>query len=156
MSSNNLSSKTESTSQRMYRSFSFNFYVGTIEEGLGCLADIIENIERLNNKLKTLKESNSYQTSLGKEFTKEDVVEINKKVDKIVIKILNNITDMENTYTVLALAYESVMNMIKVGGNDEDIQYFMELKERIIKAKDVVEDVVSIKSTLLSLINKKD
>lgn len=142
--------------QNKYRPFTFNFYVATIEEGLSCLAEIIETIEELNDKLKEMKATNSYQVATGREFSKEDISKMNKKVDKIVMKIINNIVDMENTYTILALAYESALNVVKVGGNDEDVQYFIGLKERIIKAKDVVESITPLKSTLLSLINKKD
>lgn len=142
--------------QNKSRPFTFNYYVATIEEGLSCLAEIIETIEELNDKLKEMKETNSYQVATGREFSKEDISKMNKKVDKIVMKIINNIVDMENTYTILALAYESALNIIKVGGNDEDVQYFIGLKERIIKAKDVVETITPLKSTLLSLINKKD
>lgn len=140
-------------SKNMYQSLPFNYYLETIEEGLMCIAEILEKIEKLNNKLKDLKELHSMQINL-KEKSDEGIKESTKKIEKIIVKILNSISDVENTYTILSLAYESMLNVVKAKPNSEnDVQSLINLKERIIKARDVVENIIPLKSRLCEIIN---
>lgn len=134
----------------------FNYLLEAIEDGLYCISVILEKIEKSNNKLKELKELHSLQTNLEKEKSEEDIKESSKKIEKTIVKILNNISDMENTYTILSLAYESLLNMVKAKPNSKnDVQSLLNLKERIIKARDIVENIIPLKSRLCEIINTK-